>query len=67
MVFSLLYIQSVSVEPVMSSEYSPVGLPQSTNTINVTVSHAINPSKFFIQLIGKEHSHLLNTLMMTIS
>ena len=51
----------------MSSEYSPVVLPQSTNTINVTVSHAINPSKFFIQLIGKEHSHLLNTLMMTIS
>ena len=51
----------------MSSEYSPVVLPQSASTVNVTVSHAISPSKFFIQLIGKDHSHLLNTLMMSIS
>lgn len=58
---------SSPVEPMMSSEYIPLTLPQSTTTINVTVSHAVNPSKFFIQLIGKNHSHALNTLMMTIS
>ena len=51
----------------MPSEYTALLLPQSSTTINVTVSHAINPSKFFIQLIGKDYSHSLNTLMITIS
>ena len=51
----------------MSSEYSPLVLPQSTTTINVTVSHIVNPSKFYIQLIGKDYSHSLNALMLRIS
>ena len=51
----------------MPSEYTPVLLPQSTTTINVTVSHAITPGRFFIQIIGKEYSHSLNSLMITIS